>query len=169
ISARVNRERLENSMRLTCIEPFPRKFLLDDVPGVSDLRVERIQDTPFELFGELGSGDILFIDTAHTVKTGGDVVWLFQEIVPRLAPGVLVHIHDVFIPGEYPEAWVMEGWGWNESYLVRAFLSFNSEFEIVWGQQYMLHYQREQLLAAFPDLAADTASGAALWIRRKLS
>ncbi len=167
ISARVNRERLENSMRLTCIEPYPRQFLLDGVPGVSDLRVERIQDTPLELFDELGDRDILFVDTAHTVKTGGDVVWIFQELIPRLAPGVLVHIHDVFIPGEYPEPWVMQGWGWNESYLVRSFLSFNSAFEIAWGQQYMLQRQRELLLAAFPGLPAATASGAALWIRRK--
>jgi SAM-dependent methyltransferase/predicted O-methyltransferase YrrM len=166
VSARVNRERLETAMRLTCIEPFPRKFLLDGVPGVSDLRVERIQDTPLELFSELGDGDVLFIDTAHTVKTGGDVIWVFQEIIPRLATGVLVHIHDVFIPGEYPEPWVMEGWGWNESYLVRSFLSFNSAFEIVWGQQYMLMHHRPEVFGAFPRLDPASPSGAALWIRR---
>ena len=98
------------------------------------------------------TGDVLFVDTAHTVKTGGDVVWIFQEIIPRLAPGVFVHIHDMFMPGEYPEPWVMEGWGWNETYLVRSFLSFNSEFEIVWGQQYMLHHQRAEVLGAFPGV-----------------
>ncbi len=169
VAARANRERLESRMRLTCIEPYPRQFLVDGVPGVSDLRVERIQDTPLQLFDELADRDVLFVDTAHTVKTGGDVVWIFQEIIPRLAPGVLVHIHDVFIPGDYPEPWVMQGWGWNESYLVRSFLSFNSEFEIIWAQQYMLCHQREQLLAAFPGVGPDTASGAALWIRRKPS
>ena len=110
VSARVNRERLANSMHLTCIEPYPRQFLLDGVPGMSGLRIERIQDTPLGLFEDLAAGDVLFVDTAHTVKTGGDVVWIFQEILPRLAPGVLVHIHDVFMPGDYPEPWVMEGW-----------------------------------------------------------
>ncbi len=122
VSARTNRERLDASMHLICIEPFPRDFITAGIPGVTELRIERVQETPLELFSELTAGDVLFIDTSHTVKTGGDVVWVFQEIIPRLGDGVLVHIHDVFIPGEYPEPWVMEGWGWNESYLVRSFL-----------------------------------------------
>ncbi len=119
------------------------------------------------MFEELSAGDVVFIDTAHVVKTGGDVVWIFQEIIPRLAPGVLVHVHDVFLPGEYPEQWVMEGWGWNEIYLVRAFLAFNQAFEVVWGQQFMLQRHPEELFEAFPDLRRYTPSGAALWIRRR--
>ena len=166
VSARVNRERLDGQLRLTCIEPHPREFLTAGVRGVSEVRVEKVQDTPFELFAELGDRDVLFIDTAHTVKTGGDVVWIFQEIIPRLAPGVYVHIHDVFAPGEYPEEWVMQGWGWNESYLVRAFLQFNLAFEIVWGQQHMLFHHLDELHRAFPALSRYHASGAALWVRR---
>ncbi len=164
VSARVNRERLQMGMELTCIEPYPRQFLLDGVPGVSRLRAERVQDTPLELFGELSANDVLFIDTAHTVKTGGDVVWIFQEIIPRLAPGVLIHIHDVFLPGDYPEEWVMAGWGWNEIYLLRAFLAFNQAFEVVWGQHYMLHRHLDELRRAFPG---PMPSGAALWMRRR--
>jgi predicted O-methyltransferase YrrM len=167
VSARVNRERLELGMHLQCIEPFPRQFLVAGIPGVSALRTEKIQETPVELFEELSAGDVVFIDTAHTVKTGGDVVWIFQEIIPRLAPGVLVHIHDVYVPGEYPEKWVMEGWGWNESYLVRAFLAFNQAFEVVWGQQFMLHRHLEELFEAFPDLKRYAPYGGALWIRRR--
>lgn len=167
VSARVNRERLDRSMHLTCIEPHPRDFLTAGVDGVSELRVERIQDTPMELFGGLSAGDVLFIDTAHTVKTGGDVVWIFGEIIPRLAPGVLVHIHDVFLPGEYPEPWVMEGWGWNEIYLVQSFLAFNSAFEILWGSQYMLDRHLDAVLEAFPGIPREAPTGGALWIRRR--
>ncbi len=167
IGARTNRERLQMGMELTCIEPYPRQFLLDGVPGVSNLRLEQVQDTPLGLFEGLSANDVLFIDTAHTVKTGGDVVWIFQEIIPRLAPGVLVHIHDVFVPGEYPEEWVMNGWGWNESYLVRAFLAFNEAFRVIWGQHYMLYRHLDELLQAFPALERYTPSGAALWIRRR--
>jgi SAM-dependent methyltransferase len=167
ISARINRERLELGTQLTCIEPYPRQFLLDGVPGVSEVRVEKIQDTPPDRFAELSANDVLFIDTSHTVKTGGDVVWIFHEIVPRLAPGVYVHIHDVFLPGEYPEQWVMEGWGWNESYLVRSFLTFNDQFEVVWGTQYMLSQHHQEVLRAFPALARYQPSGAALWLRRR--
>jgi hypothetical protein len=153
-------------MELTCVEPYPRQFLIDGVPGVTQLRTEKIQDVPLELFAQLSAGDVLFVDTAHTVKTGGDVVWIFHEIIPRLAEGVLIHIHDFFVPGEYPEPWVMEGWGWNESYLVRSFLSFNNAFEVVWAQQYMLYNHLEELRAAFPGLARYVPSGAALWLRR---
>lgn len=166
IAARTNRERLGGAMELTCVEPYPRQFLIDGVPGVTQLRTEKIQDVPLELFAQLSAGDVLFVDTAHTVKTGGDVVWIFHEIIPRLAEGVLIHIHDFFVPGEYPEPWVMEGWGWNESYLVRSFLSFNNAFEVVWAQQYMLYNHLEELRAAFPGLARYVPSGAALWLRR---
>jgi SAM-dependent methyltransferase/predicted O-methyltransferase YrrM len=168
VTARVNREQLDGSLKFVCIEPDPRQFLLDGVDGISDLRVERIQDTPLERFDDLDADDILFIDTSHTVKTGGDVIWIFHEILPRLAPGVYVHIHDVFLPGDYPEQWVMEGWGWNESYLVRSFLSYNSAFEIVWGSQYMAQYHPGNVLQAFPGLSHyANRAGAALWLRRR--
>jgi SAM-dependent methyltransferase/predicted O-methyltransferase YrrM len=167
VTARVNREQLDESMKFVCIEPYPRPFLTAGVDGISELCVEQIQDTPAERFDELGDGDVLFIDTSHTVKTGGDVTWLFHEIVPRLAPGVYVHIHDIFLPGDYPEPWVMDGWGWNESYLVRSFLSYNSAFEVIWGSQYMTQQHPESVLRAFPGQRkyADRA-GASLWIRR---
>jgi SAM-dependent methyltransferase/predicted O-methyltransferase YrrM len=167
VSARTNRECLDMSMRLTCIEPHPRDFLLAGVPGVSDLRVEKVQDTPLEVFSELQNGDVLFIDTSHTVKTGGDVNWLFLEIIPRLEPGVVVHIHDVFVPGEYPEVWVMDGWGWNECYLVRAFLTFNDQFEILWGAQYMLSNHPATVYGAFKGLQRYPPGGGSLWIRRR--
>ncbi len=153
-------------MRVTCIEPYPRPFL-DNLSGVADLRVEKVQDTPIEVFAELQESDILFIDTSHTVKTGGDVNWIYHEIIPRLAPGVVIHLHDIFLPREYPESWVMERWGWNEAYLVRSFLSFNAAFEILWGTQYMLAYHEPDVLAAFPGLQRYAErGGASFWIRR---
>jgi predicted O-methyltransferase YrrM len=168
VSARVNRECLDGAMTFTCIEPYPRPFLVDGVPGVSELRVEKIQDTPLSVFEALGDGDVLFVDTSHTVKTGGDVPWIFEEILPRLAPGVVVHVHDVFLPGDYPEPWVMEGWGWNEVYLVHAFLAFNAGFEVLAGAQYLLQNHRELLFEAFPGLAEQEArGGGALWLRRR--
>jgi len=167
VTARVNRELLDGSMRFTCIEPYPRDFLSAGVPGVSDLRVEAVQDTPLGLFEELGAGDVLFVDTAHTVKTGGDVPWIFGEIVPRLRPGVVVHVHDAFIPGEYPEPWVLEGWGWNEIYLLKAFLAFNDAFEVLFGVQWMLQNESDAVDRAFPGFAAHRErQGGALWIRR---
>jgi SAM-dependent methyltransferase len=167
VTARINREELAGELDFTCIEPYPRDFLRTGVPGISHLRVEEIQDTPPETFDALESGDILFIDTSHTVKTGGDVPWIFGEVIPRLAPGVHVHVHDIFLPGDYPEPWVKAGWGWNEIYLVRSFLSYNRAFEVVWGAQYMLQNHPEAVVAAFPEQSQyQDRGGAALWLRR---
>jgi hypothetical protein len=168
VSARVNREFLRGSMRFTCIEPYPRNFLEAGVPGISELRVEKVQHTPLELFEGLGRGDVLFVDTSHTVKTGGDVTWIYGEILPRLGPGVAVHIHDAFIPGDYPQEWVLEGWGWNEIYLIKAFLAFNSEFEILFGARWMLQNHPELVSEAFPNfLEHSDRGGAALWMQRR--
>lgn len=168
VTARVNREHLGEEMRFTCIEPYPRQFLLDGVAGISDLRVEKIQDTPLDVFSDLGRGDVLFIDTSHTVKTGGDVPWIFGEILPRLAPGVAVHVHDVCLPGDYPPEWVLDGWGWNETYLVRAFLTFNSAFSVLFSSPYMVQRHQEALVEAFPDFPRHRErAGSSLWIERR--
>jgi SAM-dependent methyltransferase/predicted O-methyltransferase YrrM len=167
ISARVNREELGRSMRFTCVEPYPREFLTAGVDGITELRSELVQDTPLSLFEELAGNDVLFIDSSHVVKTGGDVTWIYHEVLPRLAPGVHLHVHDIFLPRDYPEQWVMEGWGWNEAYLVRSFLSYNRAFEIVWGAQFMLQRHRELVLRAFPGYAEyEARGGTALWLRR---
>jgi predicted O-methyltransferase YrrM len=168
VTARVNREFLDGSMRFTCIEPYPRGFLQAGVPGISHLRVEEVQDAPLELFERLGDGDVLFVDTSHTVKTGGDVAWIYGEILPRLSPGVLVHIHDAFIPGEYPQQWVFEGWGWNEIYLIKAFLAFNSGYRVIFGVQWMLQNHLKLIDQAFPQFHEHRdRGGAALWLRRR--
>jgi hypothetical protein len=97
-------------------------------PRASDLIVQKVEEVPLSRCDSPGANDVLFIDTSHTVRTGGDVVWLFGQVLPRLRSGVHVHIHDVFLPGDYPEQWVREGWGWNENYLVEAFLQFTPAF-----------------------------------------
>lgn len=167
VTARVNREQLGDAVDFVCIEPYPRQFLLDGVEGISGLRIEKVQDTPLEVFTDLGDGDVLFVDTSHTVKTGGDVPWIYNEILPRLAPGVVVHMHDIALPGDYPPQWVLENWGWNERYLVQAFLTFNSGYEIVFSCPYMVQRHLDTLLAAFPGFAGHRErAGSSLWIRR---
>jgi len=168
VTARVNRELLETTMRFSCIEPYPRQFLVDGVPGISDLIVQKVQDVPLDEFTSLTSGDVLFIDTSHVVKTGGDVTWIFHEILPRLAPGVVVHIHDVFLPDDYPEVWVGEGRSWNEAYLVHSFLAFNDTFEVMLGSHYMATRHPDVVARAFPGwTTAASRGGGALWLRRR--
>lgn len=168
VTARVNREYLGGALHFTCVEPYPRQFLLEGVPGISALVTELVQDVPLNFYDVLDDGDVLFVDTSHTVKTGGDVTWIFSQILPRLKPGVLVHLHDIFLPRDYPQEWVFDGWGWNEQYLAQSFLLFNSAFEIMFGASWMLEHHRDELVAAFPTFPCYEAfGGAALWIRRR--
>ena len=153
---------------LICIDPFPRDFLRDGLPGLQSLIAKKVQDIDLEFFSQLQSGDILFIDSSHTVKIGGDVNYLFLEVLPRLKSGVIVHVHDIFLPLEYRRDWVLDEFRfWNEQYLLQAFLTFNSEFDVLLANSYLNHNHQEDLKAAFPNLSS-WASGS-FWMRRKPS
>ncbi|HXM25575.1 MAG TPA: class I SAM-dependent methyltransferase, partial [Chthoniobacterales bacterium] len=154
------------SLGLICIEPFPREFLKQRFPGLHSLIEKRVEDVDLDFFSKLAHGDILFIDSSHTVKIGGDVNFLFLEVLPRLKPGVIVHVHDIFLPFEYRRDWVMEEFRfWAEQYLLQAFLTFNSEFEVLMGNSYLGHYYKEDLKATFPSLAS--WGGGSFWMHRK--
>jgi hypothetical protein len=115
----------------------------------------------------LGADDILFIDSSHVLRIGSDVQYLFLEVLPRLAPGVLVHIHDIFMPAEYPREWVLtHGYFWTEQYLLQAFLTFNTSWEVIWAGSFMQLNHRESLACAFPQAVLDAMPGS-FWIRRK--
>jgi len=152
--------------RLICIEPYPDHALTHGTPGVTTLIERRVQDVELELFQELTAGDMLFIDSSHVVSLGGDVIHLFREIVPHLKPGVLIHLHDVFLPDEYPRDWVLgRRQFWTEQHLLQAFLAFNSEFEVLFANAYLGQKYLSELQAAFPTLL--DWSGGSFWMRRK--
>jgi Methyltransferase domain len=155
-----------NGASMICIEPFPQEFLKRRFQGVDSLVEKKVQDVDWEFFSHLGSGDILFIDSSHTVKTGGDVNYLFLEVLPRLKPGVIVHVHDIFFPFEYRRDWVLDEFRfWSEQYLLQAFLIFNSEFEVLMANNYFSHYHEEDLKATFPSLPS--WGGGSFWMRRR--
>ena len=157
--------RNENSA-LICIEPFPLDFLRQGFPGLHSLIEKKVEDIDLEFFSQLDSGDILFIDSSHTVKIGGDVNFLFLEVLPRLKPGVLVHFHDIFLPFDYRRDWVMDELRfWTEQYLLQAFLSFNSEFEVLMANSYLAHRYMEDFKAAFSN--SPSWGGGSFWMRRK--
>ena len=100
-------------------------------PGLTSLEAVRAQDVPLEVFTSLAEGDVLFVDTTHTVKVDSDVNRIVLDVLPALAPGVLVHVHDIFLPYEYPRRWHEEsGFHWAEQYLLQAFLAGNQGFEV---------------------------------------
>jgi len=165
-----------NNSALICIEPFPQEFLKHGFRGLDSLIEKKVQDMDLDFFSQLGPSDVLFIDSSHTVKIGGDVNYLFLEVLPRLKPGVIVHVHDIFFPFDYRRDWVKEELRfWTEQYLLQAFLAFNSEFEVLMANRYLAHKYPEDLKAAFPSLGklkADSKDsinwgGGSFWMRRK--
>jgi hypothetical protein len=96
------------STRLTCIEPYPMPAITKRRAGIAEVLSTRVQDAPLQRFEELSAGDILFIDSTHVCKIDSDVNYLLLQVVPRLAPGVIVHFHDIFLPWEYAASWVKE-------------------------------------------------------------
>ena len=151
---------------LICIEPFPQDFLRQGFPGLRSLIEKKVEEIDLEFFSQLSCGDILFIDSSHTVKIRGDVNYLFLELLPRLKPGVIVHVHDIFFPFDYPRDWVMDELRfWSEQYLLQAFLSFNSEFEVLIANHYLAHYYLEDFKQTFPH--SPSWSKGSFWMRRK--
>jgi hypothetical protein len=114
----------------------------------------------------LGAGDVLLVDTTHTVKTGGDVDHILSAIVPRLAPGVWVHIHDVFLPYEYPRTWVIDDHRlWAEQYLLHAFLAFNRAFRVRFPAMAVSRAAPDALARLVPGFSPGVMPGA-FWIER---
>ena len=113
---------------------------------------------------KLEAGDILFIDSSHEIRTGNDVVELLLNILPRLKPGVLIHIHDIFLPFEYPKEWVIKNrWPWNEQYLVQALLQGSREYEVLWAGYYHQKTMRD-FARYFPLWQGKNASS--LWLKK---
>jgi hypothetical protein len=134
------------------IEPYPVPPISGGVPGLTQLIESPVQSVPLELFHTLRENDILFIDSSHVVSMDSDVVHECLSILPQLAPGVLVHFHDIFTPLDYPQKFVTKNLCfWGEQYLLEAFLSFNSSFAVVWSASAMQHFHPEVLRRAFPD------------------
>ena len=115
---------------------------------------------PLDVFRTLSENDILFVDTSHIVKIGGEVGYILFNILPELRPGVIIQFHDIYWPFENPEEWVLEhGWTWNEVYLLRAFLQFNNAFEIMYFNSFIATRHSDVLEENMPRLLELAATG----------
>jgi methyltransferase family protein len=132
-----------------CIEPYESLWL--EEMGITVIR-EPVEDLAIDFFRELGSGDVLFIDSSHVVRPGGDVLHLIHHVLPQLPKGVIVHIHDMFTPRDYPARWQQRRWFWTEQYLVEALLVGNERYRIILGANYLFHDHRADMLDALPEV-----------------
>lgn len=144
----VNEMNFAHSIDITLIEPYPtvlHSTLKKDDMEKCTIVEKQVQDVPLDVFQTLSENDILFIDSSHVMKFGSDVNYLYFEVLPSIHKGVLVHIHDIFWPFEYPREWFLDGRAWNEAYLLRAFLQFNNMFEILWFNSFMAHQHADEV------------------------
>jgi hypothetical protein len=169
LTADVNRRFLDGGMEVTCIEPYPRPFLSGPrlPPGVNRLIRERVECVGLAPFLALEAGDVLFIDSSHVAKTGSDVNFLVFDVLPRLAAGVRIHIHDIHLPHDYLKDWVIgENRSWNEQYVVRALLMYSPAFRVLFGCNYAFHTMRDAVAAALAHPRGIAYGGGSLWIER---
>jgi hypothetical protein len=161
----VHEHLLDQPIAFTFIDPYPARLRsLLRTEDQAEILPEQVQRIPLERFEALESGDILFIDSSHVAKTGGDVNFLVFEVLPRLKAGVRVHVHDIVYPFEYPREWALEGRAWNESYLLRAFLQYNTTYQIEMFPSYLTFLHQDwldQRVSCWRDHI-----GCSIWLRR---
>jgi len=141
-----------------CIEPFEQKWL-ENIPDIEVIR-STLEETDENIFEELIAGDLLFIDSSHIIRPGGDVLKEYLEIIPNLNKGVFVHVHDIFSPFHYLENWLTEETlFWNEQYLLEATLGNTSRYEIIASLNYLKHNAYIELNRICPYLTKDREPG----------
>jgi SAM-dependent methyltransferase len=148
---------------LTTIDPFGSDAVAAVVSRHGRFVAAPVQDLDTREFVALGRDDVLFIDSSHVVKTGSDSQFLLTDVLPRLRPGVLVHFHDIFLPFEYPEAWVIEQRrDWNEQYTLQALLTSPTRYEIEFASSYAGWQLRDEITAV---LGPNAPRGSSMWFR----
>lgn len=157
------REKYSMNTKIICIEPYPDRLLriLKD-SGEVTLYKEFVQKTDVRIFEELEKGDVLFIDSSHVAKMGGDVLAEYFSILPRITSGVIIHIHDIFYPFTYPGEWLRQGRCYNEAFILRALLMNSREYEILFFNDMMHKLHGEKYRKYCKNLG-----GSSIWLRKK--
>lgn len=145
-------------------DPHPRSGA---AAAADELLATRAQDVPWERFAELQAGDVLFVDTTHTVRLAGEVNAIVLDVLPRLAPGVLVHFHDIWLPFEYHRVLLeMFGWYWNEQYLLQAFLAENPRYRVLLAAQALVREHPAEIRRLIPSYTGENYP-TAFWIESR--
>ena len=148
-----------------CIEPYEMPWL--ESLGVDEVVREKVENLSIGFFDTLEQNDILFIDSSHVIRPGGDVLYEFLNIIPKLRRGVIVHVHDVFLPYEYPRQWIVEKRRfWNEQYLLHAFLAFNSFVEVLAAVHWLDKNHPDKVSKACPVYGEQRRGSGSFWFRK---
>jgi predicted O-methyltransferase YrrM len=131
--------------RIVCIEPNPGEFL-DALEGIEVVR-RRVQDIETEYVNAtLRDGDMLFIDSTHTVRHDGDCLHIYLRLLPAVEAAVAVQVKNIYLPetlsiGQMRDTQVF----WNEQYLLYAYMTMNPRTRTIYGSRYHTRYNAEML------------------------
>lgn len=172
-TALIERNGIEQNGTYTIIDPYCS--LSDETFHIAGVNIQFIrkpvEEVDLSLFEQLEKNDILFIDSSHTVRIGGDVNFEILEVLPRLKSGVIIHFHDIPMPYEYEKIYATNSnfrVFWTESYLLQAFLAFNREFEIIIPARWLSTVHLELLKKCYSSMTKPFDwSSESMWIRRK--
>ena len=172
-AAETNRSLDSAPCTVTAIEPFPPAFLETRSQNSLKLIRKKLQEVDADLFQRLEKNDILFIDSSHVLREGSDVQLEYLEILPRLNPGVLVHVHDISLPRRYPKIYFDQNLFWNEQYLLQAYLIHNSHMEVIWPGNHMMLRHPAAMEALFEEISImrqrfPYSEPTAFWMRVKV-
>jgi predicted O-methyltransferase YrrM len=164
----INQHYFENRIQLTFVDPDfirLRKLMKTGDEACCTLLEQKVQKADKAIFQTLQENDLLFIDSSHVGKAGSDLNYLLFEILPALPKGVIIHFHDIYYPFEYTKEMLLtEKLAWNEAYLLRAFLMYNTSFEIMYFNNMLYRRYPEILGQKMPDSMKD--EGASLYIKK---
>jgi len=152
------------------VDPYP-VATLEVLPGLTRLVKERVEVLDVGFFKDLGPDDVLFVDSGHTVRIGGDVNFLILDVLPAMAPGVIAHFHDIPLPYEYAEIYATNPrfrMFWTEAYLLQAFLCHNNTWQVLLAMNFLMRDRPEALRVAWPhyDPSIHRIPSHSFWIRR---
>ena len=162
-STRVTRQAIIDgglATTITAIDPYPRADIAHVVDQFEQKRLEEVDPAVFD---QLEAGDVLFIDSSHVVRMSNDVAHLFCRIIPALKPGVVIHVHDVFLPYEYPKRFFYDCPGWGEQYILHTLLQ-SGLYSMLWPGYY-LQQDRPDAVTALPFLGDGRAQS--IWVQLK--
>jgi hypothetical protein len=138
--------------RVISIDPFPSAYLgrMADQKLI-ELIPKPAQEVDLEVLTGLGAGDLLFVDSTHKVRAGGEVNRIVLEVLPRLPSGCFVHFHDIYFPYDYQSTVLNSLFFWAESTLLHAFLLNNPRYAIAVSLSMLHHACPQQMQAVFPN------------------
>lgn len=141
------------------IDPSPRTSI---TKAAHNYRYDYVENIPLDKFN-LESNSILFIDSSHICRSSGDLPFLYCQLIPTLPSGTIIHVHDVYIPYDYPS--ICQKWLYSENYLLHALLCYSSKFKILFSSHYMSRNHPDEMQKAISHIVASNNRfyGGSIW------